>query len=58
MELLNQLFDTAIGAEAGLDTEALQRCHLGAGIRGVAMAQVEAKHIRLPWPATLSIWLR
>ena len=30
----------------------------GVAVQAAAMAQVEAKHMRLPWPVTLSFWLR
>ena len=35
---MDLVINSSIGAEAGMNTEALQRIHLGAGIGGVAMA--------------------
>jgi len=53
LQLMDQVTDGAIGSEAGLNTEALQRSHLSAGIGGVAMALHQREELIIQLTGTI-----
>ena len=56
LQLLDQMFNAAIGPKPSLQPQVLACSHLGMCVGGVAVAiaQLEEKHMRLPWLVALS----